>query len=226
MTEAEWLACDDPKPLLAHLGERAGERKLRCFAFACGRRECYIWDDRPQKADLDALCRRIIDAAERQDDAQESAEEVETLRRQLWRHEGAPIGLSWDITAAVRGDVSWWVLRHQDTARSASEQASQDARKLWSDYEARVFQADLIRELFGNPFRSVSVSPRWLEEHGSTALALAQLIYDERAFDRLPILADALEDAGCDNADLLGHLRGPGPHVRGCWALDLILGKS
>jgi hypothetical protein len=51
-------------------------------------------------------------------------------------------------------------------------------------------------------------------------------IYDERAFDRLPVLADALEDAGCADADLLGHLRGPGPHVRGCWAVDLILGKS
>jgi hypothetical protein len=87
-------------------------------------------------------------------------------------------------------------------------------------------QADLIRELFGNPFRTVSVSTRWLEENGDTALTLARLIYDERAFDRLPILADALEDASCNNADLLGHLRGSGPHVRGCWALDLILGKS
>ena len=55
---------------------------------------------------------------------------------------------------------------------------------------------------------------------------IAQGIYDERAFDRLPILADALEDAGCDNADILAHLRSPGPHVRGCWAVDLILGKK
>jgi hypothetical protein len=59
-----------------------------------------------------------------------------------------------------------------------------------------------------------------------TAAALAATIYHERAFDRLPILADALEDAGCDNADILDHLRGPGPHVRGCWALDLVLGKE
>lgn len=60
----------------------------------------------------------------------------------------------------------------------------------------------------------------------TTALALARGIYDERAFDRLPILADALQDAGCDSDDILNHLRGPGPHVRGCWALDLALGKE
>ena len=56
--------------------------------------------------------------------------------------------------------------------------------------------------------------------------ALARGVYDDRAFDRLPVLADALDDAGCANADLLAHLRGPGPHVRGCWAVDLLLGKG
>ena len=60
----------------------------------------------------------------------------------------------------------------------------------------------------------------------STAVTLARSIYAERAFDRLPILADALEDAGCDAADLLAHCRGDGPHVRGCWAVDLVLGKG
>jgi hypothetical protein len=70
------------------------------------------------------------------------------------------------------------------------------------------------------------VYPVWLCWHGGTIPKLAQAIYDERAFDRLPVLADALEEAGCTDADLLGHLRGPGPHVRGCWALDLLLGKG
>lgn len=65
--------------------------------------------------------------------------------------------------------------------------------------------------------------PRWRSE---TVLALAAGIYAEGAFDRLPILADALEEAGCDNTDILAHCRGPGPHVRGCWVVDLILGKS
>ena len=81
----------------------------------------------------------------------------------------------------------------------------------------------LIREMFGNPFRPVSLDPAWLT---STVVALAQGIYEERAFDRMPILADALQDAGCDNDDVLSHCRGNGPHVRGCWVVDLILGKT
>jgi hypothetical protein len=83
--------------------------------------------------------------------------------------------------------------------------------------------AALFRELFCNPFRPVVFDPRWQSE---TVLALATGIYAERAFDRMPILADALEDAGCDNAYVLTHCRGPGPHVRGCWVVDLLLGKG
>jgi hypothetical protein len=59
-----------------------------------------------------------------------------------------------------------------------------------------------------------------------TVIKIAQAIYNERAFERLPILADALEDAGCDNADILRHCREPGEHMRGCWVVDLLLGKS
>jgi hypothetical protein len=86
------------------------------------------------------------------------------------------------------------------------------------------------RELFrpatcilGNPFRPVAFPHSWRTE---TAVALAAGIYADRAFDRLPILADALEEAGCDNADVLSHCRGPGPHARGCWVVDGVLGKE
>jgi hypothetical protein len=77
-----------------------------------------------------------------------------------------------------------------------------------------------------NPFRLVSVDPSWLEWDGGTAPRLAAAIYDERAFDRLPILADALEDAGRTDADILGHCRSGREHVRGCWVVDLLLGKA
>jgi hypothetical protein len=91
----------------------------------------------------------------------------------------------------------------------------------------RTAQADLLRDIFGPlPFHTVALNPDWFDWNDSTIMKLAQPIYDDRAFDRLPILADALEEAGCDNAELLSHLRGPGPHVRGCWALDHILGRS
>jgi hypothetical protein len=84
----------------------------------------------------------------------------------------------------------------------------------------------LLRDLFGNPFRPVVIAPSWLKWNSATVPKLARAIHDDRDFDRLPILADALEDAGCDNTDILTHCRGPGPHVRGCWVVDLILGKA
>ena len=90
----------------------------------------------------------------------------------------------------------------------------------------RAAQAVLLRDVFGNPFRPVAIDAGCLAWNGGTVVRLAQAIYDERAFDRLPILADALEDAGCDSADLLAHCRREGVHTRGCCVVDLLLGKG
>ncbi|MCE9530059.1 MAG: hypothetical protein K8T89_02810 [Planctomycetes bacterium] len=73
------------------------------------------------------------------------------------------------------------------------------------------------------PFRLVTLDPHWIT---LTVTDIAQAIYNDRAFDRMPILADALMDAGCDNDEIIHHCRGPGPHVRGCWVVDLLLGKA
>jgi hypothetical protein len=89
--------------------------------------------------------------------------------------------------------------------------------------ELAVEQAEFLRCIFGNPFCSVTFDPAW---RTSTAVGIADAIYADRAFDRLPILADALQDAGCEDAAILDHCRGPGPHVRGCWVVDLVLGKE
>jgi hypothetical protein len=86
--------------------------------------------------------------------------------------------------------------------------------------------ANLVREVFGNPFRPVKVDPVWLAWQDGMLGKLAQGIYEERAFDRLPILADALLDAGCDNEELIQHCRREGGHIRGCWALDLLAGRE
>jgi hypothetical protein len=85
---------------------------------------------------------------------------------------------------------------------------------------------DLTREMFGNPFRTVCLEPTWLMWNDGAVQKMAQAIYDGRRFADLPILADALEDAGCADADILTHCRTPGEHVRGCWVIDLLLGKS
>ena len=81
----------------------------------------------------------------------------------------------------------------------------------------------ILRDIFGNPFRPTTLNPSWLT---STVVSLAQGIYDERAFDRMPILADALQDAGCDSEEILNHCRQLGEHIRGCWLIDLLTGRK
>lgn len=85
---------------------------------------------------------------------------------------------------------------------------------------------ELVRDIFGNPVEPRRADPVWLTRGDGVVANLARRSYDDRSFDRLPILADALEDVGCADAVILVHLRGPGPHVRGCWVLDLLLGKE
>jgi hypothetical protein len=84
----------------------------------------------------------------------------------------------------------------------------------------RAAQAHLLRDIVGNPYRTVSVDPAWRAHAGGLVATMAQQVYDERSFHLLPILADALEEAGCTDATILEHLRGPGPHARGCWLVD------
>ncbi len=109
-------------------------------------------------------------------------------------------------------------------ATAASDALQGATREDW--IEARrteeIGQAHLIRDIFGNPFRPAVIDPAWLS---SNAVALARTIYEERAFDRMPELADGLDAAGCHDAEILGHCRQAGPHVRGCWVVDLILGQ-
>jgi hypothetical protein len=100
------------------------------------------------------------------------------------------------------------------------------AALVWTGGE-RATQAALLRDVLGNPFRPSPRLPHavfaWNDR---TSPRIAEHIYEERAFDRLPILADALLDAGCEDEELIGHCRSQGPHVRGCWAIDLLLGKE
>jgi hypothetical protein len=96
------------------------------------------------------------------------------------------------------------------------------------DYPAeRPLEANLLRDLFGNPFRPVAIDPSWLIWNNGTVTRIAETIYREQAFDRMPILADALEEAGCTNPEMLSHCRQEGAvHARGCWLIDLLLNKG
>jgi hypothetical protein len=107
-------------------------------------------------------------------------------------------------------------------ATGTADRAAFDAGNRAKDAECRA-QAALLRDIFGNPFRPIAIDPSWLT---STVTALARQMYESRDFGPMPILADALQDSGCENSDVLTHCRGDGPHVRGCWVVDLILGKA
>jgi hypothetical protein len=193
--------------MLAHLRrDAAHERKLRLFACACCR--C-VW---PLLAS-EERGRRAVEAAEQYADGLID-------RRTLTAVGKAAIPDFW----AARFEHQPRLFRAAETARAcayvnpwlAAVRAMSVSRPLGVTQERQV---TLIRDLFGNPFRPVRVAAGWITPD---VIALAHGVYGEHSFDRAPILADALEEAGCTNTDLLDHLRGPGPHVRGCWAVDAL----
>ena len=150
--------------------------------------------------------------------------------------DGLADGVEWERANASLGGVQYdhtsWALmfdpyiaaeRGAAYTSYAVASATKPTRRQQAREAESAAQVELLRDLVGNPFRPVVPDPAWLT---SDVVALARGIYDERAFDRMPILADALEDAGCADEQVLGHCRGPGPHVRGCWAVDLVLGQE
>ena len=113
---------------------------------------------------------------------------------------------------------SVWVSRNQD---ATMEQIQAQARRQ-NDADLAV----LLFDIFGNPFRPVAVDPGWLIWHDGLLVSMARRMYDSRDFADMPILADALEEAGCTNPAVLSHCRGSETHVRGCWVVDILLGKE
>ncbi len=231
MTEAEWLACGDVSRMLAELEQRgvSGERKLRLFAVACCRRVWHLLPDERSRGAVQVAERFADDRAGRKDLARAKLAAAAAAER-VARNAG------WAAYHAVaqRADVSVWNVC-MAAVESEARRARQAARVAGADeasaYEAaRVAemraQADLLRELFGPlPFRDVHMSRSCLRWNGGTVVKLARAVYDGRRFREVGILADALEEAGCTEPELLGHCRGGAAHVAGCWAVDLVLGS-
>ncbi len=218
MTETEWMTTGDIVRLLKFLGQRRLGRKRRLFAVACVRRMCEVLG-------IDPSGQRAIDVAELHSDGMANDSELGVFYPTMMARRSATFAFQNIIEAessegfddAAAGNSAWatvveGTLIPDDGGISTTKVAAEEA-----------LQADFLRDIFGNPFRPVAFDPDW---RTSTAVAIAQLAYDSREFGNLPVLADALQDAGCENADILDHLRGPGPHVRGCWVVDLVLGKS
>jgi hypothetical protein len=210
VTEAEWLAETDPLRLLGGLRGRAPDRKLRLFACAGCRRLWWLLRD-PRS-------RTAVEVSERYADGLASSGELVAAAR----------GARQAADEAERARAAGW-----NAARSAAVTAERPRAAAERVAGMAAFDADLLRHVLGNPFRPPPpLAPSVLGWSGGTVKRLAEGAYEQRdmpagTFDpaRLAVLADALEEAGCTDAGLLGHLRGPGTHVRGCWAVDLILGK-
>jgi len=175
------------------------------FDCACGR---------PLGPRLDEACRAYLETKERYAEGAASLTELHAAEKEAYRsfpvlHRPGPL---------TRMEATYaWIVPFADFRLRDPEREPGEAQS----------QAALLREVFGYPFRSAPIlDSQRLSWTGGPVSSLAEAIYQERAFDRLPELADVLQSAGIDDADILGHFREPGPHVRGCWALDLILAKE
>jgi hypothetical protein len=228
MTETEWLACEDSEPMLKFLQkrglnrDRGGRRRLRLVGCACTRRVGHYLTGRGQRwVDLgEQIADNLLKFQDRKRVESEDLGVSDGQRVDHYADGAAWFTLASNVmiaaeAAAMDGagavEMATW---HKNKNDKAADRARAGERQA---------QAVLIRDIFGNPFRPVTFSPEW---RTSTAVALASQMYESRDFGAMPILADALQDAGCDNDEVLGHCRGPGPHVRGCWVVDLVLGME
>ncbi len=254
LTEDEWLSSDAPGPMLHYLQQHrlvtkapGGRRKLRLFCVACCRA---VWDH------MDGRSRSVVEVSERFADgdarktelaaAREVAErayhavneELHTLARTApYRsHESLQdLQMRQSVTSAAW--LTAWLVNAAQAAQTVALSTQIIRRSLAPggaagpeagtalDKEAS-FQADLVRCIFGNPFRPVAVDASWNLWNGGTVVRLARMIYDDRAFDRMPVLADALEEAGRDEQAILSHCRSVASHARGCWIVDALLGRG
>ena len=250
LTGEKWLNAEEPNSLLSYLQQHqvitrvpGGRRRLALFACACCRQVWNLFDNEP--------CRRAVEVSERAAEGQASRQELEAAEEEAEafyreRERG---------TRAVVTDPSspqrWTALAANNLAQAARcaasrrfsvqsahttaystafalfllSQRDEAGGKARRDLMAR--QARLVRCIFANPFRPLpDIDPAWLARNGGAVRKLAASIHAERRFGDLPVLADALEEAGCTDQDILRHCRGGGEHALGCWVLNLLLGKS
>jgi hypothetical protein len=234
MKEKEWLKETHPRPLLHHLRHHHKRRQRRLFACACCRR---VWT-----LLKDVRSREGVKVAEKFVDGEASKTDL-----QLAHHIAR--AAAWDLGCAVmavpvqKRNTPWTRMKaaeavvHATASRGTADAVDDAADGSFVDLrqmaEERQAQADLLRDIFGNPFRAVRVAPAVLRWEGCTVRKLAEAAYEERSLPdgtldtaRLRVLADALEEAGCTETAVLNHLRGTGMHVRGCWVLDRVLSKD
>jgi hypothetical protein len=221
MTETEWLACTDPTLMLEFLRGKVSERKLRLFAAAAFRRLVGLLPDPRQRRGIEALEQLAEGTVTQSARRGVTAEVRHAIPRDDW------------VAGTLPTDDPHYValmLYREFCSSRVAIHAVQATAGLADSAGEQHEQVRLMGCIFGNPFRHVTVSRGWQTPQ---VVALAQAAYDNRILPagtldtaRLAVLADALEEAGCTDADILSHCRSAGPHVRGCWVIDLLLGKQ
>ena len=211
MTEAEWQDWRHPVPMLESLRGRATPRKLRLMSITS-------WPSRRYPPPSIPAFDAALHVAERFADGESTEEEREAVwacadsAGEMLRSGADENDEEYVFSVFVAFAAGPWG-GNLDTLLAVAER-----RERFAPTPAT------LREVFGLlPFRPIAFPPDWRTD---TAVTLARQMYDTRDFGAMPILADALQDAGCDSADVLDHCRGPGPHVRGCWVVDLVLGRE
>jgi hypothetical protein len=214
VTEEEWLVSPDAELLFCEVKARGLLNNRKARLLACG---CYrlIWDR------IGCMTvREAVEHAEGRADRRVTQHELERYRHpaKLASPNTLDFSLQVSLSSLVAktcnvGYIAWQIRGASDDRRTADHRPGPESQR----------QADLVRDVVGNPFHTVSFDPAW---RTTTAVGLAEQMYESRDFSAMPILADALEDAGCDDAEVLAHCRGDGQHVRGCWVVDLVLGKA
>ena len=248
MSEAEWLACDDPTLMLRALRGKASERKLRLLICACCRR---FWPLLREPSMRNAV--EVGEAHADDEDFNDQAEHYDAAAAPLLKeispeiHKGtifvdgyarqcliqavlAPLTPIGGVDLTVAGTSEALMCAAEGVGRDTAEQPPRlverwaESRRQEALKREKQAQCGLVREVFGPTlFRPVSLKPEW---RSARAVALAATSYADRTFERMPELGGVLRDAGCEESELLGHCRGPSPHVRGCWVLDLVLGRE
>jgi len=233
MTESEWNSCTDPQQMLDLLRGKVSERKLRLFAVACCRRLWHLLKDERSRNAVEVAEEMADGRATRSDPHQVSKHSYHAWMDKIHQRLNGPQSPEEELAVPAALDperAAGTVYRCLEAIRFAPAGGifelvrNPNAMFYPATEPEAAAQSLLLRDIFGPRFfRAVTINPAWLT---STVVSLGQAIYDERAFDHMPVLADALEESGCTNQEMLAHCRGGSEHVRGCWLIDVILGKS
>jgi hypothetical protein len=249
VNEAQWTTCTDPQKMLKFLQGKISIRKLRLFGAACCHRIWHLLPDERSRRGVE-VAERFADGLVTQAEAEAAGNAAAEVSG--YDLLGIPAEVGWRAVIAAPYllplPAEAWQLRAVweyvavalEAEQLVKEGATPEMLEAWADQSVEsgramgwtaidpdAIIASILREVIGPvPFRRVLLEPAILLWNGGTIPSMAQGIYDNQTFDGLPLLGDALEEAGCTDAGLLGHLRGPGPHVRGCWVLDLLTGRE